>query len=436
MRHMRLTILGGGGFRVPLVYSALLAERVDAQVVLYDVDPRRLAVIEAVCAQLAGGPAPALRTTTDLDDALRGAEFIFSAIRVGGTQGRVVDERIAIDHGLLGQETIGPGGLAYALRTVPVVDHIANRIAEVAPQAWTINFTNPAGIITEAMGTVLPGRVLGICDTPLGLIRRLCALLQVPADDVRVDYLGLNHLGWLTGLYYQDRDLLGEVLADESRLAQLNEARLFGTERLRDQGAIPNEYLYYFEHAAQPDTEQPTRGEYLADQQRDFYEAGPDTDAAARWHEVLSAREASYMTDARGGEQGQDDGGGYHEVALAVMRALRTGSGPELVLGVANAGVIPELAPDAVIEAPCRVTAAGASPRAPREALTTEQLALVTQIKTCDRLVIAAARSGSRASAVEAFAAHPLVADADLAARLVASYIDAHPAIADILTAP
>ena len=174
---MKLTILGGGGFRVPLVYEAVATAvtglTVD-EVALYDVDPARLhtitSVIEGLGEQLtSSGRAvslPRLNATSDLREALAGADFVFSAVRVGGAEARTVDERVALSLGLLGQETIGPGGLAYALRTLPVVLDIAHVIAEVAPRAWVINFTNPAGIVTEAMRTVLGDRVVGICDTP------------------------------------------------------------------------------------------------------------------------------------------------------------------------------------------------------------------------------------------------------------------------------
>src|SRR5699024_5064811 len=126
-----------------------------------------------------------VRATQDLDDALAGALVIFAAIRVGGTRGRITDERIALAHGLLGQETIGPGGLAYAIRTLGVMEHLARRAARLAPEAWIINFTNPAGLITEAMLEANP-RVVGICDTPIGLVRRVARVLEVDIGDAEI----------------------------------------------------------------------------------------------------------------------------------------------------------------------------------------------------------------------------------------------------------
>ena len=215
---MRVTILGGGGFRVPLIARQLAALAADglpvSQVVLYDTDPGRLAVIAGVlwrrrgCRQATAGTGALPVTQHRLDAALHGADVIFSALRPGGLDGRVSDERTALALGVLGQETVGAGGLASAARTVPVVDAIARRIASLAPDAWVISMTNPAGIVTEVMAATLGPRVIGVCDSPVGLIRRACAAsgvdpgpsLGAVTDRVDADYLGINHLGWLRGL--------------------------------------------------------------------------------------------------------------------------------------------------------------------------------------------------------------------------------------------
>ena len=186
VRCMRVTILGGGGFRVPLIARQLAASGLPvSRLVLYDTDPGRLAVIAAVLGgdalpSCAGGRARLpVTAVTELDAALRGADMIFSALRPGGLDGRVRDERAALALGVLGQETVGAGGLASAARTVPVADAIARRIAELAPDAWVISMTNPAGIVTEVMAAALGPRVIGVCDSPVGLIRRACAAAGV-----------------------------------------------------------------------------------------------------------------------------------------------------------------------------------------------------------------------------------------------------------------
>ena len=173
---MRLTIAGGGGFRVPLVYRALSAgpfAGLVRELVLYDVDPARLAAIEAVLASLAQqgppGSGPQVRAVSSLSEALDGADMVFAAIRPGGTAGRTADERIALDLGLLGQETTGPGGISYALRSIPPMLRLAEEMRSRCPGAWLLNFTNPAGMVTEALAPMLGPKVIGICDSASGL---------------------------------------------------------------------------------------------------------------------------------------------------------------------------------------------------------------------------------------------------------------------------
>ncbi|HEY6492710.1 MAG TPA: 6-phospho-beta-glucosidase [Trebonia sp.] len=415
---MKLTVIGGGGFRVPLVFGAVLDDGLIDEFCLYDPDPVRLRVVEQVLRQMAGeASAVAVTSAARLDEALAGADFVFVAVRVGGTGGRVADERAALDLCLLGQETTGPGGIAYALRTIPVATQIAEHVARVAPGAFVINFTNPAGIITEAMQRVLGDRVIGICDTPSNLVRRLAGLMDVPHDAVRLDYIGLNHLGWLRSATYRGHDLVAEVLADAGRLGRLEETQLFGTDWLRALGMIPNEYLYYYYNThdaiAGIKRHPQTRGEFLHEQQRRFYEgadARPDT-ALSSWRQTREEREATYMSEARGADrvEGEDaKGGGYEAVALGVMRAVALNRPVTMILTVRNGSVLPALPPEAVIEVPTLVDAAGARPMA-IEPPTLPELGLMQQVKAVEQLTIASVLEDRRELALKALALHPLV---------------------------
>ncbi|MCW8102099.1 6-phospho-beta-glucosidase [Streptomyces tauricus] len=442
---MKLTILGGGGFRVPLVYGALLGDRGEGRVtdvVLHDLDQGRLSAVARVLAEQAAAhpDAPTVTATTDLDDALRGADFIFSAIRVGGLEGRAADERVALDQGVLGQETVGAGGIAYGLRTVPVVVDIAQRVARLAPDAWLINFTNPAGLVTEAMSRHLGDRVIGICDSPVGLGRRIARVLGANPREAWIDYVGLNHLGWVRGLHVAGRDELPRLLADTDLLGSFEEGKLFGTDWLQSLGAIPNEYLHYYyfnrEAVRAYSQAEKTRGAFLRDQQAGFYEemSRPDSAALTAWDRTRAEREATYMSENResagAGERDADDlSGGYEKVALALMRAIARDERTTLILNVRNQGTLTALDADAVIEVPCLVDANGAHPVAVAP-LPDHATGLVCAVKAVEREVLAAAASGSRATAVKAFALHPLVDSVNVARNLVDGYTAVHPGLA------
>ncbi|UQA95455.1 family 4 glycosyl hydrolase [Streptomyces halobius] len=439
---MRLTILGGGGFRVPLVYRALLDDpaRPVSEVTLYDTDPVRVRVIAGILARLAEGrPEPvAVRVARDLEDALTGADFVFSAIRVGGTAGRIRDERIPLSEGVLGQETVGAGGVLYGLRTIPVALRIAERVAALAPEAWVINFTNPAGMVTEAMSQVLGDRVIGICDSPVGLVRRAARAAGAdPAagqDPGRVsyDYVGLNHLGWLRALSVDGVELLPGLLADDTALGSFEEGRLFGADWLRALGALPNEYLHYYYFRRETlhslrDTDE-TRGEFLDQQQGRFFERaaaadGPEA-AYTLWERTRLEREETYMAHSReaGGGWQRDshdlEGGGYDRVALALMHAIAGNTGARLILNVRNGTTVPQLAPDAIVETVCEVGSTGARPL-PCGPLREDQLGLMLQVKAVERAAVEAATFKDRDAALRALALHPLVDSPAVAARIL-----------------
>ncbi|MDP9890533.1 6-phospho-beta-glucosidase [Pseudarthrobacter enclensis] len=464
---MRLLIAGGGGFRVPLIYRALVSGSFSGlvtELVLYDVDPARLDAVTAVLKSMPGSHGAPLRVsaTTDPAKALAGAGMVFAAIRPGGTGGRVADEKVARDLGLLGQETTGAGGISYALRTIPYMLRLARRMREQCPDAWLINFTNPVGMVTEALLPVLGDRVIGICDSACGLVHRAARAAGVPLREGHLDgvgYYGLNHLGWLYRLGSGGRDVLPGLLADPAALRSFEEGRLFPQPFLAGLGLLPNEYLYYYYRSG--DARQAiramaqTRGEAIHGQQLELYPrlaaAGPD--AYRLWEEARRSREEGYLAEARsdGGHRDEEDlaGGGYERVALAAMRALGGGGDTQLILNTRNSlpppdkltpsapppattvpgsaqPAIPGLPADAVVEVPCTVTANGAVPL-PQEPPDGPQLELLQRVKDVEQLTVNAATTGNRAAALEAFGRHPLVDSAELAAKLLAGYEAAFP---------
>lgn len=446
---MKLTIIGGGGFRVPQIFEAISTDGDHARVTelcLYDVSRERLDTIFAILEQLA--PAlpnpPKVSYTLNLDDAVRGAAFVFSAMRIGGIDERILDERTALKLGVLGQETVGPGGLAYALRTLPYAKHLAERVAALAPEAWVINFTNPAGIVTETMRAALGDRVIGICDTPIGLMRRAVSAIGARPEDVTFDYVGLNHLGWLRSIHTDGVDRLPGLIADDSAISTIEEARLMGVDWIRALGAIPNEYLYYYYYNREA-TERirqsvETRGEFLRTQQNSFYsEAHSHPDSAlALWHSTKHDRESSYMAESRpekernSREQSDVDGGGYQTVALDLMTGLTTGRASTMILNVANNGIVEGLPDDAVIEVPTTVREGRLEPHAVAP-VRGEMLGLMQQLKASEQLIISASLERDATLAWRGFAAHPLVDSVAVARQLLDDYRSAIPGVAAAL---
>jgi 6-phospho-beta-glucosidase len=424
-------MIGGGGFRVPLIHRALAAAATPIdQVTLFDPEPSRVAVIRSVL-----GDTPPAMVATSLDEAIGAADVVFCAARVGGTAGRVADERRAVQRGLVGQETVGAGGIAFALRTIPAALDLAERVSTLAPRAWVVNFTNPAGIVTEAMRTVLGDRVIGICDSPSGLVRRVCLTLNLGERQVTADYAGINHLGWLRRLSTADGDLLPALLADAARVASFEEGRLFGPDLLRALGAIPNEYLIFYYGAADvaaAERSGPTRGEVVRAEQQQFYEraAADPGQAAALWELTRRRREESYLAEARRTERDVTDltSGGYEQIAVDLLDALSGQGERTLILNVANAGSLPELPDDVVVEIPCRVGPAGATP-VPVGPLDLHQLGLVASVRASERAALTAIVHGSRDEALRAFAINPLVPSIASARDLLAGTLADAPAL-------
>ena len=427
--RMKLTIVGGGGFRVPLVYGALLekAERLGLdEVVLHDIDADAAGAHRRACST-GWRPSTAtrlpFRTTTDLVDAVEGADFVFCAIRVGQLEGRVIDEDVPLGLGVLGQETTGPGGICFALRTIPVMVRLAETIAEHAPGRLADQLHQPGGDGHR-------GRPAG-ARRPRGRHLRL-AVRAVPArrrgasgatpSELWFDYFGLNHLGWLQGRARRRRrrSCSTDLLEDDARLASFEEGRLFGGEWLRSLGMIPNEYLYYFYYAVghgQRDPRAATpRGAFLLEQQREFYAPQRRTRRRPRWPTgAPPATTASAPTWPRRAtppathhEHEHDANGGYESEAMAVLEAIALNTREVLILNTANRSSLPFLDERAVVEVPCVVGRAGPVPMAIGE-VPAHARSLVEMMKDVERTTIDAALLGSRELAIRALALHPLV---------------------------
>lgn len=444
----KVTIIGGGGLRVPLLIHGLAQaqELFDiSELALFDVDIARTETIARVGREIVRrmGAGFKIRVTSRLEEAADGAEFALSSIRVGGMAGRARDERLSIEHGLAGQETTGPAGAAMALRTLPVTLAQANVVERVAPGAWFINFTNPAGLITQALTQHTSLKVIGICDTPSELFHRIADAVGASREEIACDYAGLNHLGWVRRVYLRGEEITDRLLDDTELLRGLYPADLFDPALIQALRLIPTEYLFFYYSQRKAYRNQlkagASRGEELERMNVQLFErlrALTDTEALETYRSYLQQRNASYMklegqcgsafTPVESEPDPFDAATGYHRIALEVMSGLLSDHPREIVLNVLNRGAIDDLDADDIVEVPCHVDRTGAHPlrtgRLPKSVR-----GLTQSVKAYERTAIRAALEGSRAIAQLALLEYPSIAQWELAGELLSSLAAADP---------
>jgi len=402
---LKLAVIGGGSTYTPELVDGLarLRGRLDVdELALLDPDEHRLEVVGGLAGRILRrhGHPGRVRATTNVDEAVDGAAAVLFQLRVGGQAARRVDETLPLEFGCVGQETVGAGGLAKALRTVPVVRALAERVRERAPDAWLVNFTNPVGIVTRAL--LDDGhRAVGLCNVAIGVQRHAAGLLGVAPERVTLDHVGLNHLTWVRAVLVDGADRLPALLdADGEELA---DGAALPLDLLRRQRMVPSYYLhYYYLHDAVVARQRgaPTRADEVAELERGLLELYADP--------ALDTKPA--LLERRGGAY-------YSEVAVQLVAALLRDTGEVQVVNVRNRGTLGFLPDDAVVEVPARVGAAGAEPL-PAAPLPPSQAGLVAHVTAYETLALDAARQGGVERVADALLAHPLVGQADLAARL------------------
>jgi 6-phospho-beta-glucosidase len=435
----RVTIIGGGGVRTPLLVHGL-AQAKEAlpidELAIFDLDREHAETIARLGREIVRrrGASFDIKVYPSLESAADHAAFVINCVRVGGMEGRARDERLAIEHGLAGQETTGPGGAAMALRTIPVTLAHARIVEQAAPEAWFINFTNPAGLITQALTQHTKLRAIGICDTPAELFFGIARALGEPLEDCQFDYAGLNHLGWVRHVRLRGEDITARVLDDAELLRHCYPAGLFDPQLIRTLRLIPTEYLFFYYSQRRAHDNQlragASRGEELAQMNHALFAQLRDENpvqALETYRAYLAQRNASYLKlEAEGGSAfayASDPGDpfnaatGYHRIAIDVMTGLVSGQAREIVLNVPNRGAIEDLDADDVVEVPCELDRSGARPHRTGH-LPPSVRGLVESVKEYERTLLRAAVSGSGLLAQMAMMQCPIVADWELAGRL------------------
>ncbi|HSL67758.1 MAG TPA: 6-phospho-beta-glucosidase, partial [Actinomycetota bacterium] len=411
---VKVAVVGGGSTYTPELVEGFVtrADRVPLDdLVLLDVDPERLEVVGGLAGRMLAkaGYDGALTLTGDRDRALEGADFVVVQLRVGGQAARYLDESIPPRFGCVGQETTGPGGFAKALRTVPVVLELAEETAKRgSPGAWFVDFTNPTGLVTQAL--LDEGhRAIGLCNVAIGFQRRFAEAFDVEPERVELEHVGLNHLSWERAVRVDGVDRLPEILS--TRIELVAAETDMPAELIRALGAIPSYYLHYYyltDEVIERQRTERSRAEEVMDIEAGLLELYRDPDLAEK-PELLERRGGAF----------------YSEAAAQLIASLHEGTGDLQVINVRNDGALPDLPDDAVVEILARIDRDGAHP-IPVAPLAPEMLGLVEHVKAYERLAVHAATTGDRTIALKALLTNPLVRDYRTAVLLLDALLEAN----------
>lgn len=426
MDGIKLTIIGGGSSYTPELADGIIRKYHNfpvRELVLVDITEGldKVRIIEGLVERMFHKAGLEIRvwSTTDRRKALKDTDFVISQFRAGGLAARSKDEKIPLRHGLIGQETTGAGGFANALRTIPIALEICHDMEEICPEAWLINFTNPSGIVTEAVSRLTRVKCIGLCNVPINMINEVYRSLSCDPERVDCRFAGLNHLSFIGRLYVDGKDILADKKGFD--LIQGSVVKNIGgsdipLEYMKALGFIPSPYLKYFY----------LQRMMLEEEAESFRKNGTTrADEVIAVEAVLFEKYKDEGTDEKPLELTKRGGSLYSEAAISLMSSIYNDSGDIQVVNVMNHGSIPELPEDAVIETNCTINREGATPLL-YGPLPASIAGLVYQVKAYERLTIEAAVEGSIEKALLALVNNPLVGDIDMAGELVEEIIAAH----------
>ncbi len=448
---MKIAIIGAAGVRTPLIIQAMKRRQSRlglTELALMDIDGEHLDLIGALTSPIEQGKDTQfhITRTTDARTALAGADFVITTFRVGGAESRVIDERVPLAHGILGQETTGAGGFSMGLRSIPVLLDYVAMMKQTCPDAWMINFANPAGMLAESVARSGGWqRVVGICDCPVGIHKFIAAILHADPTEVYLDYFGLNHLGWVKGIQYQNNDYLPELVSLAKSMGSVP-GLPFDVDLITSLGMIPNEYLYYYYYSQQAINNilhaGETRGEQIAcenntlfSELKDKFDQKDQAGMQAAYQAYLDHRGATYMQKETGkphdysildlGLSSAIVDEGYAGVALDLIEALGGDLPKVQILNIPNQGAIPGMEDLDVVEIPALVSRNRIQPL-PASEIPLHCSGLIQQVKQYERLTIQAAVENSYSKALTALTIHPLVRDHTIAKSVLDQLIIKH----------
>lgn len=419
---IQLGVIGGGSAYTPRIAKGLIERYTEipvTQIRLMDPNRERVEIIASLVRHMfqQAGIEIEVTTTQSLEEAIHGVDFLISQVRIGGLAARVRDERTPLELDMVGNETVGAGGFASALRVVPFAVELASLVERISPHTLMINFTNPSGIVTEAMLKYTRARVVGLCNIPTDLRIGFASYLKVDPTRVTLDYFGLNHLGWVRAVYVDGENVLPCLIEESDNIHKglythgLVDS-LIPPEVLRSWGLIPNWYVRFY---CRPDAA-------IAEQRRAEKVRGEtDQEVDARLFGMYArgefGPEADRLLDQKGGTH-------YAEAALDIIASIVQDQQDRLVLDVENRGAIPDLPPNVCVEVPTIVGRSGIDPL-PVGHIPLSVRGLVQAVKAYEELTIEAALTGDRGLALQALMTNPLVGSYDKASKFLARLLEA-----------
>ena len=413
----KITVIGGGSSYTPELIDGFIQNEPNlkvGEIALFDVDEERLSIVGGMAQRQVRYAELDTKVTLNYDRprAIEGAKFVLSSMRVGHMAARILDEKIPLKYGVIGQETTGPGGTLKAWRTIPVSLDIAKDMEKYAPDAWYINFTNPSGIMTEALLKYTNLNVVGLCNNPINTIAGMAEAFHVEPKDVFLEWMGMNHVNWVRKVYIKGQDVT-QILFDQlEEMMKIKEMPKFDPELIRTLGVLPTYYLqYYYYHPDRVREEKEagkTRGEVVLEVEKDLLKKYADPKVLVKPPELM----------LRGGAR-------YSEAAVNLILSLMLDRRDVQIVVARNGSSIADFPEDVSVEVPCVVGAHGVTPLSMGH-FPESIRALAIQAKAWESAVVKAAVSGSRRDAVLAMLQNPLVPDYPTAVKLVDEMLEAH----------
>ena len=444
---MKLAVIGGGGVRSMFLAKSIAARSAELNIdklVFMDNDETKLNIYGKMAKHVAFLLCPELdfEITTDPIKAITNADYVITTIREGGDDMRVRDERIALSHGVLGQETTGAAGLSFAMRSVKALQEYCEMVKKYAkPSCKVFNFTNPAGVVSQTLRDMGYDFTYGICDAPSGMLRSFALLYNNDENAAKGEIYGLNHLSYFKSITINGKEMMDELIENDEAY-ELTDMRYFEKKLLKERNAVLNEYLYYFYYREKAIENilkaEKTRGELIAEYNKNMtselseLDIDRDFDKAFKIFEHwYGERESNYMAAETGVRRKnpwhfdifEKDSGGYAGVALKFIEIEQSGKPDSMILCTANNGAIEGLRDDDIVEITCDITKNGAIPHKMGK-IDEQNFELIRRVKIYERLASKAIREKSRQAAVEALTMHPLVNSYSLANQLIDEYLE------------